>query len=639
MKGLMFIIRNMHEKLGQKIVLTIAVIAVIASTYFSVDIPIKLGESLSELSSYGVIHSVQSTLNEQVGEIQVDFNAMTDEQIEQMLQASNPDFDAAELEKSVGLSVRELLTGDENEYRDRFYDKLIEAGLYTFYAGALMFIFSISLVYISVTSTFYIRQNLFGKLQRLAIKFFDSTSDGDVLSRFTNDIDNIANLINQGGVQIVSSIFLFAFVTYNMLKEQLKLGLIILLLGTVLIVILAFIAKKATKYVSVQQDSLGKLNGYIDEKISGQRVIITNGLEDEVVGRFEPFNHDYRDKAILGQTYSGMLTPIINGFSMLTIALVILFGSRMAIDNVIQIGMLITFVQLAQRFFQPFQTFAAQYNVFQLALSSARRVEEVLDEKEDINTKEGAVQFEKINKSIVLNNLRFGYSKDVEVLKGVDIEVYANRMVALVGPTGSGKTTVMNLLNRFYNVEDGMILYDGVDINDLDVESLRKNVGIVLQDSVLFTGSIYDNICYGKPEATKEEVIEAAKLANIHDYIMTLEKGYDTQVDNQSSVLSTGQKQLISIARTIITDPKLLILDEATSNVDTVTEAKIQKAMENVISNRTSFVIAHRLKTILNADLILVLKDGEIIEHGDHHELVNSDGLYSELYHNQFVFE
>ncbi len=637
MKGFMFILKNMHDKLGQKVVMAIAIIAVIISTDYNVKVPVKLGESLTELSNYGILHNVQSNVKEMVPP-EVDLSVLSDEQLEQMMLTSNPEFDADKLEESLGLSLRELLTGDENVYKEQFYEHLKTSLYYIAMCTILLFIFSISLVYISVSSTFYIRKNLFGKLQRLAIKFFDSTSDGDVLSRFTNDIDNIANLVNQGGVQIISSLALFGFVTYSMLKEQLKLGLIILVIGAILIVILSFVAKKAMKYVSVQQDSLGNLNAYIDEKISGQRVIITNGLEEDVINKFHPVNNDYRDKSILGQTYSGMLTPIINGFSMLTIALVILFGSRMAIENVIQIGMLVTFVQLAQRFFQPFQTFAAQYNVFQLALSSARRVEEVLNESEDIASKDNAVKFEEIENSIQLNKLTFGYD-DVDVLKEVDIEVYANRMVALVGPTGSGKTTVMNLLNRFYNVEDNMILYDGVDINDLDVNSLRKNVGIVLQDSVLFSGSIRDNIAYGKPEATLDEVIEAAKTANIHDHIMTLENGYDTLVDNNSSVLSTGQKQLVSIARTIITDPKLLILDEATSNVDTVTEAKIQKAMENVIHNRTSFVIAHRLKTILKADLILVLKDGRIIEYGNHHELVNQDGLYSELYHNQFVFE
>ncbi len=636
MKGFMFIIKNMHDKLGQKVVMTIAVIAVIISTNYNVKVPVKLGESLSSLSTYGIMHQVQSNLGDMVKE--VDFSVLSNQEIEAFLVQSNPSLDIDSIEESLNITVKELLSGDENKYRDLFYDELLTAIKYILISTILLFVFSISLVYISVSSTYYIRKNLFEKLQRLAIRFFDSTSDGDVLSRFTNDIDNIANLINQGGVQIISSIALFGFVTYNMINEQLTLGLIIFLIGSVLIVILLFVAKKAMKYVSVQQDSLGNLNAYIDEKISGQRVIITNGLEEDVVKKFHPVNNDYLNKSILGQTYSGMLTPIINGFSMLTIAVVILFGSRLSIENVIEIGMLVTFVQLAQRFFQPFQTFASQYNVFQLALSSARRVEEVLDESEDIVNKSEAKQFGGVNTSIILKNLTFGYDTE-DVLKDVNIEVYANRMVALVGPTGSGKTTIMNLLNRFYNVDDGMIVYDSVDINDIDVKSLRENVGIVLQDSVLFSGTIFENIAYGKPNASIEEVINAAKLADIHDYIMGLDDQYETVVDNNSSMLSTGQKQLVSIARTIITDPSLLILDEATSNVDTVTEAKIQKAMENVISNRTSFVIAHRLKTILKADLILVLKDGKIIEYGNHKELINNGGLYSELYNNQFVFE
>ncbi len=639
MRGFNFILKYMYRITSQKIILFISICAVIVATHFNTQVPLKLGESLTELSQYGIVYSAQNSLKEQATDFDPSLLAnLSEEEIVMMMEQMNPEFDSEAVEENTGLTVKELLTGDPEEYKQDFYDELFIAVRYIGIAAFLMLVFSMALVYISAVASFYIRKHLFVKLQRLAIKFFDSSNDGDVLSRFTNDIDNISNLINQGGVQIVSSIFMFIFVTYNMLKEQLRLGLIILLLGAVLIVIIAFVARKAMIYVSVQQEKLGDLNSYIDEKIAGQRVIITNGLEEETIKNFHPVNNEYRDKAILGQTYSGMLTPIINGFSLLTIALVILFGSRMAIENIIQIGTLVTFVQLAQRFFQPFQTFAAQYNVFQLAVSSAKRVEEILDEREDISSRTNAKELTPLKDSIKLSNLTFAYDKE-PVLKNVDIEVYANRMVALVGPTGSGKTTIMNLLNRFYNVEDGMIYYDDVDINDIAVDSLRRNVGIVLQDSVLFNGTIYDNIAYGKQDATKEEVIEAAKLANLHDYIVTLEDGYDTIVDNQSSVLSTGQKQLVSIARTILTDPMLLILDEATSNVDTVTEARIQKAMENVIKNRTSFVIAHRLKTILHADLILVLKDGEIIQYGNHNELVNKEGLYSELYNNQFVFE
>lgn len=276
--------------------------------------------------------------------------------------------------------------------------------------------------------------------------------------------------------------------------------------------------------------------------------------------------------------------------------------------------------------------------MLQLAMTGAHRLNEVFAQDDEINPKDG-VKFTGVKDKILLDDVHFGYNPDREILHGINIEVDKGQMVALVGPTGSGKTTVMNLLNRFYDVTDGAVKFDGVDVRDMDLKSLRDNVGIVLQDSVLFTGTIRDNITFGKPDATDEEMIDAAKQANIHDFIMTLEDGYDTQVSDENSVFSTGQKQLLSIARTILTAPDLLILDEATSNVDTVTEAKIQKAMDNVIAGRTSFVIAHRLKTILNADKIVVLRDGNVIEHGSHAELLAQGGFYAELYNNQMVFE
>ncbi len=644
MKGVNFIFKYLHKTVGQTITMIIALIFVISATYFSVEMPVKMGDSITALSNYGLVAQVRESndLSELPNYEQL--KALDNDELkytlnEYALAQGMPETNYDELESQTGLSAKEIFFGEVKTFEETFYKSLVTFFLTVVGIVLSFLVFSFSMVYVSTVASHYMRGDLFKKLQNLAIKFFDSSNDGDVLSRFTNDIDNVSNMINQAGVQILSSVILLFAVTYKMLRQQFNLGLIVIALGFVLITILMIIINKARKYVSIQQSKLGALNGYVDEKIAGQRIIITNGLEEEVIKDFQPFNDDYKTTSIKGQTYSGMLSPTINGFRLLAIALVILFGSRMAINGVIQVGMLVTFIQFAQQFFQPFQQIAAQYNVVQLAVSGAERVDDVMRETEDVVSKPSAKELSPIKKSLKLNGLTFGYDKDNVVLNNVNIEVYANKMVALVGPTGSGKTTIMNLLNRFYNVEDNMIYYDDVDINDLDVGSLRKNVGIVLQDSVLFNGSLFDNIAYGKDDATLDEVIEVAKLANIHDYITTLKDGYDTIVNEQSSVLSTGQKQLISIARTILTNPMLLILDEATSNVDTVTEEKIQAAMDNVVKNRTSFVIAHRLKTILNADLILVLKDGEIIQHGNHKELVKEEGLYQELYTNQFVFE
>lgn len=651
MAGLAYIGKYLVKKVPQTILLIIALVFVVISTYYQVETPIKMGDSITALSNYSLVESVQSTRADSVKKFNeathqnlteeeyIEFlKGMSDEDLAAMISKSGT-FDPKEVESKTGFTIKELLTSDVITYKEAFEKTIIIFAWYITLATIASFVFSMAMSYVASVAQNYMKFDLFKKLQRLAVRFFDQSNDGDVLSVFTNDIDNISNMITQASVQILSSIFLLIFTTYTMLKQEWNLGLMIIGLGVLLLLTILGLVLKARKYVSAQQAKLGELNGYIDERISGQRVIITNGLEEETVKNFEPFNEMYRKTSTLGQIYSGMLTPIIQGFALLAVSVIILFGSKMAIDNIIEIGVLVTFVQFAQRFFQPFQQIAAQYSIVQLAISGADRVEQILHEPEDVTTAPDAVDFVDLKEGVRLNGLTFGYDVGKTILKDVSLDVEVGKMVAVVGPTGSGKTTIMNLLNRFYNVEDNMILYDGVDINHIKIDSLRRNVGIVLQDSVLFTGTIRDNIVYGKKDATDEEVTAAAKMSNIHDYIMGLSDGYETIVSDSGSVLSTGQKQLISIARTILKNPKLLILDEATSNVDTVTEAKIQHAMDNVISDRTSFVIAHRLKTILNADLILVLKDGEIIQRGTHDELVHQEGLYSDLYNNQFVFE
>ncbi|MDU7055251.1 MAG: ABC transporter ATP-binding protein, partial [Enterococcus hirae] len=382
--------------------------------------------------------------------------------------------------------------------------------------------------------------------------------------------------------------------------------------------------------------------GYMDEKISGQRVIITNGLQEETIDGFLEHNETVRKATFKGQAYSGLLFPMMQGMSLVNTAIVIFFGGWLALNGDLErsaaLGLVVTFVQYSQQYYQPLMQISSGYSMIQLAITGARRLNEMFAEKDEVKPANGQ-SFDGIDKGLSLEHVDFGYNPDKLVLNDVSIDVNKGEMVALVGPTGSGKTTIMNLLNRFYDVNSGAVTIDGTDIREYDLDALRKHVGIVLQESVLFSGTIRDNIVFGKPDATDEEVINAAKQANIHDFIMNLEKGYETEVSEENNLFSTGQKQLISIARTIITNPSLLILDEATSNVDTVTEAKIQKAMDEAIKGRTSFVIAHRLKTILNADRIVVLRDGKVIEEGNHHQLLAEDGFYAELYHNQFVFE
>jgi ATP-binding cassette, subfamily B, multidrug efflux pump len=349
-----------------------------------------------------------------------------------------------------------------------------------------------------------------------------------------------------------------------------------------------------------------------------------------------------RKSNLRGQIWSGILNPLLMGLSLLNTAIVIFAGSWLALNGSLSQGaalaLVVVFVNYAQQYYQPIVQLTSLFNMIQLAITGARRITEVREQPDEVDPPEGKT-LDGLKHELLIDNVHFSYIPGKEILHGVTIKVDKGEMVALVGPTGSGKTTVMNLLNRFYDVDSGAITFDGVDVREFKLASLRQNVGIVLQDPQLFSGTIRDNIRFGDPDADQARVEAAAKQANIHDFIVSLPEGYDTFVSDEQSVFSAGQKQLMSIARTILTNPRLLILDEATSNVDTVTEAKIQAAMDNVIQGRTSFVIAHRLKTILNADKIVVLRDGNIIEEGSHEQLLAQNGFYAELYHNQMVFE
>ena len=486
------------------------------------------------------------------------------------------------------------------------------------------------------------RIDMFKKVERLAIKFFDTRNDGELLARFTSDMDNIGNALQQYLIQILVNVAMMIGVIFMMFDENTSMAWMTLSIAPIAWLVAVWIVGKAKKYADLRQDSLGVLNGYIDEKISGQKMIITNGLEEETVAGFKIHNETVKKNAYRSEVYGGLLFPVMQGIGLFNTAMVIFFGAYLALDGSIDraagLGLIVIFVQYSQQFYWPLTEVASQYSMMQLAFVGARRIGEILS-ADDEYQRPNASKLEGIEHGIQLKQVNFGYVPDKPVLKNINIEVEKGKMVALVGPTGSGKTTIMNLLNRFYKVDEGEILIDGTDIQDLTLDSLRQHVGIVLQDSTLFTGTIRHNISFGKPQATDEEIHAAAKLAHIHEFIMNLEKGYETEVSDENNVFSTGQKQLISIARTILTNPSLLILDEATSNVDTVTESKIQKAMDNVIAGRTSFVIAHRLKTILDADRIIVLHQGEIIESGTHESLLCQEGFYAELYQNQFVMD
>lgn len=568
------------------------VIVTILSTYFQVKAPVYMGQAITELSRY-------------LGEYM------------------NPATHA---------------TASKTPFYHALEAMMVCFGL----SAATMFISSFISSRVSAQTSGQMRVGLFGKLQRMTIKYFDTHQDGKILSLFTSDLDNIFNAMNQAIFQLLSQLALFIGVIWMMFGQNVKLAWVTMASTPLAILIAWFVIVQARKNINKQQEATGEMNGYINEQINGEKIIITQGLQQASIAGFAPYNEKVKQATFKGQVYSGMLFPLMQGLSLLNLAIVIFFGSWLVVhdgmDKATGLGLIVVFVNYSQEYYQPITQITSIYNMLQLAITGAKRLSDVHDQAEEVNPANGH-QLTTLQTGVQLEQVHFGYQPDKEILHGVDIKVKKGEMVALVGPTGSGKTTIMNLLNRFYDVTAGAVKFDGVDVRDFDLQSLRDHVGIVLQDSVLFTGTVADNIKFGRPEASDEDMIAAAQQANIHDFIVSLPEGYATKVNDESSVFSTGQKQLLSIARTILTNPAFLILDEATSNVDTVTEARIQAAMDNVIAGRTSFVIAHRLKTILGADKIVVLKDGQVIEEGSHEALVAEKGFYAELYHNQMVFE
>lgn len=523
-----------------------------------------------------------------------------------------------------------------------FYSALWSMFLFYLLSQIAIFIAWMVMSKFNADSTNDMRENLFAKFQRMLVRYFDTHQDGKLLSLLTSDWDNIFNAMNNAIFEIISQGIMFVGTIIVMFTINSTLAWTTIATTPFILIISVLLMKKARVYIDKQQDEIGDLNGYITEQINGEKVIITNGLRQESVDGFKVYNNKVRIALFKGQFYSGILFPLMNELNLLNLAIVIAMGSWMIISGQISqaigLGLIVTFVEYSQVYFQPLTQITSIYSMIQLALTGARRLATVEEQKDENEVPNGKV-ISGLNHGVKLENVHFGYNKDKEILHGVNISVDKGQSVALVGPTGSGKTTIMNLLNRFYDVNSGKVTFDGTDVRDIQLTSLRNNVGIVLQDSVLFTGTVADNIRYGKPNASMDEVISAAKQANIHDFIETLPDGYDTQVSDASSIFSTGQKQLMSIARTILTNPPFLILDEATSNVDTVTEEKIQKAMDTVIAGRTSFVIAHRLKTILNSNKIVVLKDGNVIEEGSHEALLKEKGFYYKLYTDQMAFD
>lgn len=480
------------------------------------------------------------------------------------------------------------------------------------------------------------RTDLFKKMEKLPIKYFDTHQHGDIMSRYTNDIDQVSNALTDGlSDMLTSSLMLVGIFTLMIYISP------ILTLATLITIPLMFLSAKtivtrSKKYFKAQQDTLGDTNGYIEEMISGQKVMKVFGYEKKVEQDFEQLNQKLNEKSKKAQFYSGMMMPVMQNLNTLNFVVVTIVGGLLAIFRGFDVGGLAAFLQYSRQFGRPINELAGLYNSIQAAMAGAERIFQVIDEAPEQKDAPNAISLNDVKGDLEMKDVYFGYKQDKLILKGVSLHATPGTKIALVGETGAGKTTILNMLPRFFDIKSGEITIDGVSIHDIKRESLRQSMAIVLQDTHLFTGTVCENIRFGHPEATDEDVIQAAKLTAAHSFIKRLPKGYHTMLENDGANLSQGQRQLLNIARAAIADPPILLLDEATSNIDTRSELLIQKGLDKLMEGRTSIIIAHRLSTVRNADRILVLDDGQIIEQGTHTELLNLKGKYYSLYQEQF---
>ena len=490
---------------------------------------------------------------------------------------------------------------------------------------------------ISQKVAYNLRDELVKKINRLPMKYFDTRTHGEVLSRFTNDIDTLAQSLNQSLTQIITSVTTLVGVFIMMLSISVVMTFSALLVIPISLFIITFIIKRSQKYFKNQQEFLGQVNGQVEELYGGHVVVQAFNGEEDSIKEFNKINNKLYESAWKSQFLSSTMQPIMMFVGNLSYVVVSILGGYLVIKNKIEVGDIQSFIQYVRSFNQPISQMAQISNQLQSTAAAADRVFEFLNEEEEDITVENPVSIEGLQGKIDFEHVEFGYNEDRIIIKDFNANVKPGQKVALVGPTGAGKTTMIKLLMRYYDVNSGAILVDGHNIKDFNRGELREMFGMVLQDTWLFSGSIKENIRYGRLNASDEEVIEAAKAAHVHHFIKTLPDGYNMVLNEESSNISQGQKQLLTIARAILADPKILILDEATSSVDTRTELLIQKAMDNLMEGRTSFVIAHRLSTIKDADLILVINDGDIVEQGNHEELLAKGGFYANLYNSQFA--
>ena len=508
-------------------------------------------------------------------------------------------------------------------------------GLYVI-SALFSFIQGFTMTGVAQKITYKLREDISKKINRLPMKYFDKKTHGEVLSVITNDVDTLSANLNQSITQIITSICTLIGILVMMFSISWQMTLISLVILPVSALLVKNIVGKSQKYFKAQQDYLGHVNGQVEEVYGGLNIVKVFNAEGKVTNEFKKANDNLYHSAWKSQFLSGLMFPVMNFIGNVGYVAVAVAGGYLAIQGTITVGNIQSFIQYNKQFTQPINQIAQISSMLQAMVAAAERVFEFLEEEEEKDTAKSGIDAEKLQGNVKFEHVKFGYDPETTIINDFNCDVKDGQKIAIVGPTGAGKTTMVKLLMRFYDVTDGAILVDGINIKDFERGDLRKVFGMVLQDTWLFGGTVKENIKYGKEDATDDEVIQAAKAAHVHHFIKTLPNGYNSVLNEESSNVSAGQKQLLTIARVILTNPKVLILDEATSSIDTRTEIQIQKAMDNLMKGRTSFIIAHRLSTIKNADLILVMNHGDIVEQGTHEELLAKGGFYSDLYNSQF---
>lgn len=498
------------------------------------------------------------------------------------------------------------------------------------------FIQGFTMTSVSQKLTYKLRNDLAEKINKLPMKYFDKKTNGEVLSIVTNDIDTLSQNLNQSITQIITAVCTLIGIFIMMLSISVSMTIVSLIILPISAIIVSIIVKKSQKYFKKQQDFLGHVNGQVEEIYGGHTIVKAFNSEENVIKEFEKANNELYHSAWKSQFLSGLMHPIMNFISNVGYVAVSILGGYLAVNGKITVGNIQSFIQYNKQFTQPINQIAQVSGMLQSMIAAAERVFEFLEQEEEPITAKNKIDTTKLKGNVKFEHVNFGYDDNKTIINDFNADVKKGQKIAIVGPTGAGKTTMVKLLMRFYDVNDGAIFVDEHNIKDFDRGELRKMFGMVLQDTWLFNGSVKDNIKYGREDATDSEVVEAAKAAHVHHFIKTLPNGYNAILNEESSNVSAGQKQLLTIARVILANPKILILDEATSSIDTRTEQQIQSAMDNLMKGRTSFIIAHRLSTIKNADLILVMNHGDIVEQGTHEELLKKDGFYAGLYNSQF---